>query len=110
VAKFVKGDVVVVPFPFSDLTQSKRRPALVITALESDDVILCQITSKTIKDDYAISLGDEDFETGSLKQSSNIRPNRIFTADSHIILYRVGHLKTEKLAEVIDRAVEIIRR
>ena len=109
-AKFVKGDVVVVPFPFSDLTQSKRRPALVITALEGNDVILCQITSKTIKDDYAISLDDEDFETGSLKQSSNVRPNRIFTADTHIILYRVGHLKTEKLAEVIDRVVEIIRR
>jgi len=47
-AKFIKGDVVVIPFPFSDLTQTKRRPALVISALEGDDVILCQITSRTI--------------------------------------------------------------
>ncbi len=85
-AKFVKGDVVVVPFPFSDLTQSKRRPALVISALEGDDAILCQITSKAIKDKYSIALDDIDFEAGSLKQSSNVRPNRIFTADSHIIL------------------------
>ena len=108
-AKFVKGDVVVVPFPFSDLTQSKRRPALVIAALEGDDVILCQITSKTIKDNYAISLDDKDFETSSLKQSSNIRPNRIFTADSHIILYKVGTLKTEKCAEVINKVIKIIR-
>jgi mRNA interferase MazF len=45
VAKFIKGDVVVIPFPFSDLTQSKRRPALVIAELEGDDLILCQITS-----------------------------------------------------------------
>ena len=44
-ARFVKGDVVVVPFPFSDLSQSKRRPALVITELTGDDLILCQITS-----------------------------------------------------------------
>jgi mRNA interferase MazF len=109
VAKFVKGDVVVVPFPFSDLTQSKKRPALVIAVLEGDNVILCQITSKTIKDSYAISLNDEDYEIGSLKQSSNIRPNRIFTADSHIILYRVGNLKTEKLARVINGVVEIIQ-
>jgi len=36
----VKGDVVVIPFPFSDLSQSKRRPALVLAALEGDDVIL----------------------------------------------------------------------
>jgi mRNA interferase MazF len=83
-AKFVKGDVVVVPFPFSDLTQAKRRPALVISKLDGDDIILCQITSQNIKDSYAISIDDKDFETGGLKQPSNVRPNRVFTADSHI--------------------------
>ena len=109
-AKFIKGDVVVVPFPFSDLTQSKRRPALVITGLEGDDLILCQITSQTIKDKYAILISDDDFQTGSLKQPSNVRPNRIFTADSHIVLYRVGNLKIEKLTEVVEKVVEIIRK
>jgi mRNA interferase MazF len=109
VAKFVKGDVVVVPFPFSDLTQAKRRPALIISKLEGDDLILCQITSQFIKDNYTISLSDIDFETGSLKQISNVRPNRIFTADSHIVLYKVGNLKIEKLKEIIEKAVEIIR-
>jgi len=109
-AKFVKGDVVVVPFPFSDLTQSKRRPALVISKLESDDLILCQITSQSIKDSYAVSLDDKDFETGGLKQTSNVRPNRIFTADSHIVLYKVGNLTKGKLNEVIEKVVEIIRK
>lgn len=109
-AKFVKGDVVVVPFPFSDLTQSKRRPAIVISAVDGDDLILCQITSQSIKDNYAILLNDKDFEVGSLKQSSNVRPNRIFTADSHIVLYRIGNLKQDKLNKIIERIVEIIRR
>lgn len=108
-AKFVKGDVVVVPFPFSDLTQAKRRPALVIANLEGDDVILCQITSKIVKDIYSLPLDDSDFEAGSLKQPSNIRPNRIFTADDNIIIYRVGNLKQGKITEVIDRVVEIIQ-
>ncbi len=107
-AKFIKGDVVVVPFPFSDLTQSKRRPALVISKLEGDDIILCQITSQAIKDNHAISIDDNDFEEGGLKQPSNVRPNRIFTADSHIILYKVGNLKREKLKEIIEKVVEII--
>ena len=40
--RFVKGDVVVVPFPFSDLTQAKRRPALIIAELEGTDLIFCQ--------------------------------------------------------------------
>ena len=108
-AKFVKGDVVVVPFPFSDLSQSKRRPALVIAPLEGNDAILCQITSKTIKDTYAIPIDDADFSSGSLRQPGNIRPTRLFTADSHIILYRVGTIKKEKLTQVIEKVVEVIR-
>lgn len=50
-ATFVKGDVVVVPFPFSDLTRAKRRPALVVAELEGDDLILCQITGRQVKAD-----------------------------------------------------------
>lgn len=109
-ARFVKGDVVVVPFPFSDLTQAKRRPALVISVLEGDDLILCQITSQTIKDKYTAPIDDDDFEQGSLKQPSNVRPNRIFTADSHIVLYQAGNLKPDKVNEIIEKVIEIIRR
>ena len=109
-AKFVKGDVVVVPFPFSDLTQAKRRPALVLAELTGDDVILSQITSQNIKDRYSISLETEDFESGSLNRNSNIRPNRIFTADKKILLYKAGHLKREKTAETIAGLIKILSK
>lgn len=109
-AGFVKGDVVVVPFPFSDLTQSKRRPAFVLAELEGDDLILCQITSKDIYDKYSIELRNTDFEEGSLKQKSNIRPNRLFTADRAIILYKAGHIKPTTTAAVIDKVIAIISR
>lgn len=108
-AIFVRGEVVVVPFPFSNLTTTKRRPALVITGLEGDDLILCQITSQALKDQYAVPLQDHDFAEGALKQTSHVRPNRLFTADSHIVLYRVGALKEIKLAEIIEKLVKIIR-
>lgn len=108
-AKFIRGDVVVIPFPFSDLSQSKRRPALVVAHLEGNDVILCQITSKTVKDSYAISIEEADFESGSLKQAGNIRPNRLFTADNRIILYRVGIVSRDKLAQVVEKVVKIVR-
>ena len=108
-AKFVKGDVVVVPFPFSDLTQAKRRPALVVVDLEGDDIILCQITSQLNKDYYSITVNENDFKEGNLKQISNIRPNRIFTADTSIILYKVGTLKGRMIDRVIDTIIEIVR-
>jgi len=40
-----RGDVVIVAFPFSDLTGAKPRPALVIGEAARGDRILCQITS-----------------------------------------------------------------
>ncbi len=109
-ARFVKGDVVVLPFPFSDLTQAKKRPALVIANLKGIDVILCMITSQWIKDEYAIPIDENDFDHGSLKKKSHARPNRIFTADSSIILYSVGNLKKKKMDYVIDKIIEILHR
>lgn len=54
---FVKGDVVVIPFPFSDLSDTKRRPALVLADLAGKDIVLCQITSQqSEKDKYSIEL------------------------------------------------------
>jgi len=109
-ARFVKGDVVVLPFPFSDLTQAKRRPALVIAELKGDDVILCLITSQWVKDEDAIPIDETDFEQGSLKKKSHIRPNRIFTADSNIIFYSAGRLKKKRIDEVIEKIIKILRR
>ena len=106
--RFVRGDVVVVPFPFSDLSQAKRRPSLVVADLTGDDLILCQITSRPVTDHYAIPIGSGDFAAGSLNRDSNVRPNRLFTADSKIVLYRAGELISDKLREVIDKIVEII--
>jgi mRNA interferase MazF len=107
--EFVKGDVVVVLFPFSDLSNAKKRPALVLARLDGDDVILCQITSRQVMDQYSISIGEGDFMEGSLRQDSNVRPNRLFTADCRIIQYRAGHLKGQALNAVIDRIIRILK-
>ncbi len=109
-ATFIKGDVVIVPFPFSDLSQSKRRPTLVITSLQGNDLILCQITSQIIRDQYAISLQNNDFEVGGLNQTSNIRPNRLFTAAGQIIFYKAGQITSLKLEEVITKIIEILKQ
>ena len=107
--KLVKGDVVVLPFPFSDLSASKKRPALVIATLDGDDIILSQITSQARDDNYSILLTNSDFKQGSLNLISNIRPNRLFTAEKSIIHFKVGSLKDKKLKEVINSICDIIK-
>ena len=97
------------PFPFSDLTNTKRRPALVLASLQGDDLILCQITSRLISDEYSVRLEGSDFSSGSLRQTSNIRPNRLFTADRQLILSIAGQLKPEKLTESIAKVIELLQ-
>ena len=117
--RFVKGDVVVLPFPFSDLSASKRRPAVVVAPGEYGDVILCQITSKpptnrrlgrqSASGAETIELKDKDFQEGKLKINSYVRPRKIFTADLGLILYRAGRIKKEKITEVEDAICRIIK-
>lgn len=106
--EFVRGDIVVVLFPFSDLSSAKKRPALVLAIPDGDDVILCQITSRLLSDRYAILISEKDFLSGSLRQDSNVRPTRIFTADKRIIQYTAGHLNDNALEKIAGRVIEII--
>ena len=107
--RFVKGDVVVVPFPFSDLSEAKRRPALVLAPLMGDDVILCQITTPARLDGYSIPISRADFETGRLDRDCFVRPNRLFTADSNIVIRAAGRLSQGKIGEVVEKVIEIVR-
>ena len=100
-AEFVKGDVVVVPFPFSDLTSLKRRPALVLAKSGTSDFILSQITSKNLGDEHAIEIGASDFAAGGLSIISNVRPNKLFTAEASIIAYKAGSLRREATDAVV---------
>jgi mRNA interferase MazF len=109
-AAFVKGDVVVVPFPFSDLTNAKRRPALVLAGLPKNDLILCLITSQAANDNYTTLIENNDFETGSLSKTSYAKSNRVFTANEQLIAYKAGKLTTEKTNEIIAKLIAILQQ
>ena len=88
--QFVAGDVVVLPFPQTNLQPGKRRPALVVVALPGDDLVLCQITSQARSDSLSLPLFSSDFSQGRLTVNSFIRPNRLFTVEQSVILYPAG--------------------
>jgi mRNA interferase MazF len=107
--KLMKGDIVVMPFPFSDLKSTKKRPVIVIANLLGDDLIVCQITGQIREDEYTIELKDSDIKYGSLKGNSFIRTNKIFTADKSIILYKIGKVKEKKIKEIEKKVIKLIK-
>lgn len=103
------GAVVLVPFPFSDLSQAKLRPALVLANAGRGDWILCQITSNPYRDSRAVELVDFSFATGSLRVASYARPGKLFTANRDLMVTQVGTLKVEPLARIVEAVVGILR-
>ena len=103
----VVGDVVIIPFPYSDLSKSKHRPALVVADVGRGDYVLSQITSKPYDDTHALSLSEVDFSDGGLRRESFVRVGKLFTANQALILGIAGRLTYSKLAEVISLLVRM---
>ena len=76
---FVKGEIVVLEFPFSNLTQVKKRPSLIIKVPKGDDLIVCQITGKSYEKSVEILIKKEDFSKGNLKVDSYLRLDKILS-------------------------------
>ena len=107
-ARLEAGTVVVVRFPFSDLSSAKRRPALVLAALERGDFILCQFTSNPFSDSTAVRLVSEDFEVGELPRTSFVRPGKLFTANAEIVEGSVGRVGSGFRSRVVREVVLLL--
>ena len=110
-ARFVSGEVVVVPFPFTDLSSAKIRPALVLAALTRGDIILCQITSQSAGHPAAIAITAADFGPGgTLPRDSFALPHRVVTANESCVRRAVGRLSAAKLNQVREQVCAVIRQ
>lgn len=107
---YVKGDVVVLPFPYTNFSNIKKRPAVVVANLKGNNVILAQITTNKRDDEDLVSLTKKDFASGSLKCDSFIMASLIFTADTSKINYKAGELNNTKIKQVEKKLCEIFTR
>ena len=103
------GAVVLVPFPFSDLSRSKLRPAVVLADAGRGDWILCQVTSNPYSDPRAVRLSDEDFQAGSLRVESYARPGKLFTASRDLIVRQVGNLRDDSFETLIEAVTKLLQ-
>ena len=108
---FAKGDVVLYPFPYTNLKGQKLRPCLVLSNEMNDDILLCQITSQKVKaDEFSIELKKDETIDGTLIIDSFIRCNMLFTCDKSDIkkvICRVDEEKYIKISLMINRIISI---
>lgn len=111
-AIYNQGDIVLVRFPFSDLSSSKIRPVLVISNDSYNrkylDVVVCGITSNLHPTDYSIFIEQNDLETGLLKSKSKIKVDAITALEKSIFLKTIGKIKTEVITQVKDHLLKLI--
>jgi mRNA interferase MazF len=98
-----------VRFPFSNLSQSKVRPAVCLARASRADWILAQITSKEYGDRAAIKIIDQDFASGGLKLDSFVRPGKLFTCEQSLLIASVGALNDASLRRILDAVVKLFQ-
>lgn len=94
---FEQGDIIILPIPFTDLTSNKKRPAIVISKNEynniTDDIVVMAITSNITTKEHCINLISEDLEHGFLLADSQIRADKIYTISQAIVIKKLGSVK-----------------
>ena len=98
-------EIVLVPFPYSDLSSSKRRPVLIISNNNYNknypDILVVVITSNLFKDEYSVELSNDDLELGMLPEPSIIKCHKLFTIEQSQVLKRFSIINEKKFDEVI---------
>jgi len=99
------GDIILTPFPFTDLSGNKVRPALVLGVQnKGDDITVCFISSiyqnKIYKFDIFINQKNKDFKNTGLKLNSIIKTIKIATLDKAVVLGKIGELDTKNIQKV----------
>ena len=101
---YEQGDIVLIPYPFTDLTTVKKRPVLVLSNKNynsnSDDIVTCGITSQLKDDKFSIVISQKDLSAGSLPKTSRIKTDNIFTLEKSLVVKKIGKVNKDVIKQV----------
>ena len=112
--KFKQKEIVLVPFPYSDLSSIKNRPVLILSNdnfnYSHSDLLVAVITSKMFIDDYSVEIDNDSLEYGILPEKSVIKTSKLFTVSKDLIIKKFSILKDKKFEEVIKKVSDLLRQ
>ena len=112
--KYKQREIVLVPFPYSDLSSAKRRPVLIVSNDDYNqnfhDVLVCVITSNLHQDAYSVALENEDLEIGVLPESSIVKAHKLFTIHQNKIIKKFSLVKDDYFEKVADKIKHLIEK
>ena len=110
---YKQREIVLVPFPYSDLSSVKRRPVLIISNDKYNeqykDVLVCVITSKIYQDNYSVEISNEELEYGFLAEPSCIKAHKIFLVNKSLIIKKFSVLSKKCFFEVVHIINNLIK-
>ena len=104
-------EIVLLSYPFSNLEETKVRPAVVISNNffnnNSDDFIAVPITSIIKEDSYSVMIGQNDLDFGKLLKESRIRVDKIFTVEKNLIIMKIGVINNKTFENIKSKIKDI---
>ena len=107
-------DLVWIKLPFSDLRQSKVRPALVVSNnsynKSNPDVVVCAVTSKLKESEYSVLIDDKDLSSGSLPIKSRVRADKILQIEKDLVIRPFAKLENKMFDNVVGKIADLVKR
>ena len=108
---YKQGEIILVPFPYSDLSATKKRPVLVVSNnnynKKYEDIIVCVITSNLNKDEYSKTIRNNDLESGFLPEDSAVKVHKLFTISKSRVIKKFSRVKKEFYKAIYSKLKEL---
>ena len=104
-------DIVLLPYPFTNLKEAKVRPALVVSNEyfnnKSEDCIMVPLTTVVKNEPYSVIIENNNMKSGKLIKTSRVRADKIFTVEKNLIKMKIGAVKENVFEEIKKEIIKI---
>ncbi len=106
-------EIILVPFPFSDQSGQKIRPALIVSNnsfnAAGEDIVVCAITSMIKSNQYSVLINQNDLEKGVLYEPSVVKVENIFKIQKSLIIKSIGSIKSTVLVKIVQAINALVK-